>query len=119
MGEGDLRAHLLRLSPLIRTHAVYITIDKDVLVPQQAVTNWDQGCMTLQHVEAILNVLGEHHQVTGIDVCGDYSPPVFDDLWRRGLSYFDRDTPRPPDHHHHLNAQTNAALLEMFRSIGA
>jgi len=119
MGEGDLRAHLLRLSPLIRTHAVYITIDKDVLVPQQAVTNWDQGCMTLQHVEAILNVLGEHHQVIGIDVCGDYSSPVFDDLWRRGLSYFDRDTPRPPDHHHHLNAQTNAALLEMFRSIGA
>ncbi len=119
LGDGDLRDHLLRLSPLIRTQAVYITIDKDALVPKEAVTNWDQGHMTLQHVHAILNYLVEYHQVIGIDVCGDYSPPVFADLWRRGLSFFDRDTPRPPDRHHNLNAQTNAALLDMFRSIGA
>ena len=119
LGEGALVDHLLRLSALIRTHAVYITIDKDVLVPRQAVTNWDQGSMTLQHIEAILTFLAGHHRVVGIDVCGDYSPPVFADLWRRSLSFFDRDRLVPPDHHHNLNAQTNAALLDMFRSIGA
>ena len=75
--------------------------------------------MTLSHVGSILTFLAGHHRLVGIDVCGDYSPPVFADIWRRCLSFFDRDTPRPPDHHHHLNAQTNAALLDMFRSIGA
>ena len=119
LGDGTLIDHLVRLLSLIRTHAVYISIDKDVLVPQQAVTNWDQGAMTLQHIEAILTCLAENHQVIGIDVCGDYSPPVFDDLWRRCLSFFDRDISSPPGHHHNLNAQTNAALLDIFRSIGA
>ena len=119
LGEGALADHLMRLSALIRTQAVYVTIDKDVLSSQQAVTNWDQGFMTLPHVEAVLTFLSAHHQVIGIDVCGDYSPPVFADIWRRGLSFFDRETPQPPAHHHQLNAQTNAALLDMFRSIGA
>jgi arginase family enzyme len=118
MAQGTMSAHVEKLMPLIRTHAIYVSIDKDVLTPREAITNWDQGGMTLQDIETILARLAAHHQIVGIDVCGDYSEPVFSDWFRRLLSMTDRSNHVPPADHHKLNARTNAALLDCFRKMG-
>lgn len=36
---------------------VYISVDKDVLNPQSAVTNWDQGSLTLNELEHLLSII--------------------------------------------------------------
>lgn len=53
---------------------IYISIDKDVLSPEYAVTNWDQGSMTLGELEKLLHIIIHHHTVLGIDVCGEFTP---------------------------------------------
>ena len=58
----------------IETSTVYMSIDKDVLEPRDAITNWDQGHMNLstllQYVHSIKNKTSVH----GIDICGEISP---------------------------------------------
>ncbi|MBI4725186.1 MAG: arginase, partial [Rhodomicrobium sp.] len=58
----------------IQTEAIYITLDKDVLVPADAVTNWDQGKLRLDDVTGMIRKLASHHKIIGADVTGDYSP---------------------------------------------
>lgn len=53
---------------------VYISIDKDVLSPEYAVTNWDQGTMDLKELEKLLYIILRNHPVLGIDVCGEFLP---------------------------------------------
>ncbi len=52
---------------------VYISIDKDVLSTESAVTNWDQGSMALKELEEILLGILNKQQVIGIDICGECS----------------------------------------------
>jgi len=59
----------------IPTEAIWITIDKDVLPESEALTNWDQGQMPLAALLAMVRAAGERKQVTGADICGEYSPP--------------------------------------------
>ena len=51
---------------------IYISIDKDVLDEKYAVTNWEQGEMSLCMLEDILKVLITDYEVIGIDICGDF-----------------------------------------------
>ena len=50
---------------------VYISIDKDVLNEKYAVTNWDQGEMSLCMLFDVLRVFIMNYDVIGIDICGD------------------------------------------------
>ena len=70
--------------------ALWITIDKDVLSPEEAVTNWDQGSMPLSSVLAVIGRLARGRRLQGADVCGDYSLPRFRDPFRWFLSATDR-----------------------------
>ena len=56
----------------IPSRDVYITIDKDALTQDEAVTNWDQGGMSLRHIETLVTVLADRCNIVGVDVCGDY-----------------------------------------------
>lgn len=53
---------------------VYISIDKDVLSPEYAITNWDQGSMSLEELEKLLYIILQNHPVLGIDICGEFIP---------------------------------------------
>lgn len=53
---------------------VYISIDKDVLSPEYAITNWDQGGMSLKELEKLLYIIIRSHPILGIDVCGEFIP---------------------------------------------
>lgn len=50
---------------------IYISVDKDVLDRGNAVTNWDQGSMTLQQLLDVIRELKRSHPIIGVDVCGE------------------------------------------------
>ena len=50
---------------------VYISIDKDVLSPEFARTDWDQGTMTQFRLFEMLRAIFEANSVLGIDICGE------------------------------------------------
>lgn len=53
--------------------AVYLSIDKDVLSPEYARTDWDQGDMTLDELMASVADVASGKTILGIDVCGGLS----------------------------------------------
>ena len=52
--------------------AVYVSIDKDVLDPAWARTDWSQGSLSLPALEALLGeVFDRAGRILGIDICGE------------------------------------------------
>ena len=51
----------------------YISIDKDVLDKTYAVTNWNQGKMSMTTLETLLHLFLVRGEVIGVDICGEYS----------------------------------------------
>ena len=106
------------LADSIATAAIWITIDKDVLGTDEAVTNWDQGGMPLAHIEQALQVLAATHRIVGVDICGDWSKPAFDDPFRATLAWFDHPPARIDDGADiAVNARTNARILDTLRAV--
>lgn len=81
---------------------VYISIDKDVLDPSSAITNWDQGSLTLSELEQLLAVVFRQERVIGIDICGECSSTLnlFEEM---------RET--------EIDNRANGELLRFFRSF--
>jgi hypothetical protein len=102
----------------IPTEAVWITIDKDVLSPDEAITNWDQGEMRLDQVLGAVATIAEGHRVVGVDVCGDYSLPQFRDPYRAALARFDRPfAPKPKLDPAPVNGSTNQRIVAALQDI--
>lgn len=111
---------LATLDQHITTRNIYITIDKDVLSPDDAITNWDQGQMRLPQLLAIVRHLLTHHHAIGIDVNGDYSTPFYAGPWHHtALKKLEAmiDQPRKPPYKEQAiatNQASNLALLQCF-----
>jgi hypothetical protein len=59
----------------LRTLPLYISIDKDVLVPDAAAVNWDSGHLTLAELCDVLRAFaGAAGAICGMDCLGDWSP---------------------------------------------
>lgn len=107
----------------IETEAVYITIDKDVLVPDDAVTNWDQGRMRLPYVLSLISEIGRRCRIIGADVIGDYSAPRYaGNLWTQVAKKAEIliDQPRmrlKPAAARNINSAANHALLEVLAEM--
>ena len=50
---------------------IYISIDKDVLSEDYAITDWDQGDMTIDEMISLLKDITKDRQIIGVDICGD------------------------------------------------
>ena len=101
------------LASLPRSDRLWLTIDKDVLRPEEAATNWDQGEMPLAALLAALQRLCGSGRVFGADVCGDYAQARLRQPLKRLSAWLDR--PRAaaaPDLER--NSRTNAALIDAF-----
>ncbi len=78
---------------------VYLSIDKDVLCPEDARTNWDQGKMKLEEMGEMIKLVFQKRNVLGIDVCGE-NP---------------QDTAKMPSKEDlRINNETNNRLYEYF-----
>ena len=79
---------------------VYISLDLDVLAPDFARTDWDQGNMTLDELSAAISGLMAAHRILGVDLCGGNTP-------EKGASPADLA----------LNASAGEALYGLFRDL--
>ena len=61
---------LLQLPEPVFSNPVYVSLDLDVLRPEDARTNWDQGSMTLQQLKTYLEAVFARNRVLGVDICG-------------------------------------------------
>jgi hypothetical protein len=62
---------------------VYITVDMDCLRAEDAVTNWENGLFSAADLAWALALLNRKARVTGGDICGAYSRPVYARLTQR------------------------------------
>ena len=74
---------------------IYLSIDKDVLAADVVQTNWDQGVMRADELEAAIAML--RGNVVAADVAGDVSVYRYRNPFKRLLSALDRqpDIPVP------------------------
>ena len=86
-----------RLGGMKRDLPVYVSIDRDVLDPAYAKTNWDQGKIKADHLEGILSELLCGRRLIGADFCGELSDS--------SMSIFERQEARA------LNRKTDERLL--------
>ncbi len=96
----------------IATAAIWLTIDKDVLPEEEAVSNWDQGRMPLRAVLGLIEAIGRKHRIAGADICGEYAAPQFPGILKRWE--VGRDQPRRPSPDAAAlarNAEVNRQLL--------
>lgn len=62
---------LYKLSQIIKTKNIYLSIDRDFLSKKEVQTNWDQGQFQLAELLNGINILLKNHTLIGADVCGD------------------------------------------------
>lgn len=122
MGEA---AFIELLVSRIETDAVYVTVDKDVLRAEDAVTNWDQGRLSLDGLRTMIRAAAQRARIVGMDVVGDWSPPRYGpDLLsaalKRGEAFLDQPRRGPsPDLARQVNEAANLDLLDLFSEVAA
>jgi hypothetical protein len=121
MGEGGF---LDLLVSRITTDAVYVTIDKDVLRADDAVTNWDQGQLSLKGLERLVRAVAGRARLIGADVVGDWSPPrygpdLLSNLLKRGEAFLDQPRGGVPGDLARTNEAANLRLLSLFSEVAS
>jgi hypothetical protein len=113
----ELFIHILNRLP---TKNVYLTIDKDCLTIEDALTNWEEGFMSLDELLVLLKLVREHCEIVGADVVGDYSDYAqTEGFLKRAVSYLDhpkRVKARgiPEELVTAANEKTNLKILEIL-----
>ena len=70
----DTNKHLKKVILIGTSDELLNKIDKrykDVLSPDEDVTNWDQGKATMPELKRLLSILLKHGKIIGIDICGE------------------------------------------------
>ena len=68
---------------------VYITVDMDCLVPNEAITNWESGRLSSDDVFWAIQQLRSSGGIIGGDLCGAYSEPRYARRKQRFAANFD------------------------------
>ena len=90
---------------------VYVSIDKDCLASQWALTDWEQGRLSIEELQRGLQRLRASTQIVGIDICGEAAPhPLRGLLKRLDAGRLIAHPPVSLDGHR-VNERTNLALL--------
>ena len=77
--------------------AVYVTIDLDCLRAEDAITNWESGCFSLDDLEWALRELRHATQIIAGDLCGAFSPPQYARWKQRFAARMDHPKIAPPN----------------------
>jgi hypothetical protein len=100
------------------TDDVYISIDKDCLGKDYAITNWEDGSIALSWLLEALGVIKLKKNIIGMDITGDYSPPAIKGWLKNLMSCLDhpRKNIRTEDSESisRINEETNLRILSVF-----
>jgi arginase family enzyme len=122
LGEGKRpaqeEASLAGVLEKLPCKSVYLSIDKDCLKNTYALTNWEEGRLTLDELLAMLKLVREKTDIAGMDIVGDYSLPRVRGAIKKVVSYFDhprrvRAQELPLSQVNSLNEATNLRILEV------
>jgi hypothetical protein len=107
----------MRLIKRLPTRNVYISVDKDCLVKEEALTNWEEGCLSLEQLLLGLRLIRQNLNVLGVDICGDYSRVQIASRVKSSLSFIDHPKRVPADRLcleeiTAVNETTNLKILE-------
>ncbi len=107
-------------SELRDSPALYLSVDKDVLDPAFARTNWDQGRFAPEHLKAVIDACAG--KLLGSDVTGDASTYSYAGRFKRILSRLD-GLPEPDEAELAVwradQGAINRRLLEWIAGAGA
>jgi hypothetical protein len=100
---------------------LFVSIDKDVLRPGEAVANWDSGLLTAPELVAVLeSFLRAAGNLAGMDVVGDWSPVRVRGLLRHYLHRTEHThEPVEPEHAQRCNEAVNLSLLDVVVPFAA
>jgi hypothetical protein len=76
---------------------VYVTLDLDCLAPETFITNWENGLFTPDDLVWALGEIRRSARLIGGDLCGAYSPPVYDRWTQRFAGDWDHPKLSPVD----------------------
>lgn len=115
--KEDLTDWTLKLIKRLPARKVYISIDKDCLRKDYALTNWEEGCLRLDQLLIMLRLIRENLDIIGLDVAGDYSPAEISNRIKAFISRVDHPeefTARncPADLIRSVNEEANLAILQ-------
>lgn len=93
---------------------LYISLDKDVVAPDEAVVNWDSGRFTMAEIRMVIDefTAAAGGRLAGMDVVGDWSP-VEVQGWFRTLFHLTMHPPLTIDENHarRVNQDANLRLI--------
>ena len=98
----------IQTGSLLTAHSsqpLYLSIDKDALSPSDALTNWDQGSLRLEHMKSIISEIAKDHRIIGVDICGERA---YDFEGNEQYTVSQADA---------LNNRTNRELVDFFRNL--
>lgn len=115
----NLKDFFRQILSRIPTKKVYLSIDKDCLRNEYALTNWEEGKMPLDELLLLLGLIKDNLDIIGLDIVGDYSEIRLEGLIKNIASYFDHPrnlkTPETQkDIITSVNENTNLKLLELL-----
>lgn len=117
LNGNDLNDFFLEITKRIPTEKVYISIDKDCLNSEFALTNWEEGALKLGELELMLKLVKEKFDILGADITGEYSPVILKGWLKNFCSRLDHPKDysakgRPQELIDQVNESTNIRLLE-------
>ena len=93
---------------------VYLTIDKDALSTQYALTDWDQGQLSLTDLTYLIEEISRNCTLVGVDICGERAPEPLRGPWKRwdaGRLFAKPQSQEDWDWANAINQATNLTLL--------
>ncbi len=94
---------------------LYLSIDKDVLDPVDARSNWDQGVLRVAELAAAIHALRPH--IAASDINGEVSVARYRQRWKRVLSAFDGQPLPDPSALKTWQAQQHAVNLVLLQAL--
>jgi arginase family enzyme len=96
--RANWREHFAEFVQALAGSSLYLTIDLDCLRTEEAITNWEGGRFTVEDIAWALSQLrGSGAQIVGGDLCGAFSPPVYERRKQRFAAEMDHPKLPIPD----------------------
>jgi len=115
----NLEEFFLQLINRLPAKKVYISIDKDCLKPDYALTNWEEGYFGIEELLMFLGMAKRKLDIVGVDITGDYSLPLVAGKMKAFFSRLDHPKDyaakdKPEGLINSVNQKTNLRILEVL-----